>query len=119
MQIVKTKTHTISNTLLPFFPIAAILWYEMLFTRGVFGKIYTTAFPHSVMSAIVYGAPVCILLYFFRGRLRGIIQSVILLLLMIIGCATYIWLAKDNDPVKQTFLATVTPYWNQLMNYMK
>jgi protein phosphatase len=43
----------------------------------------------------------------------------ILLLLMIIGCATYIWLAKDNDPVKQTFLATVTPYWNQLMNYMK
>ena len=42
-----------------------------------------------------------------------------LLLLMIIGCATYIWLAKDNDPVKQTFLATVTPYWNQLMNYMK
>ena len=31
----------------------------------------------------------------------------------------YIWLAKDNDPVKQTFLATVTPYWNQLMNYMK
>ena len=43
----------------------------------------------------------------------------ILLLLMIIECATYIWLAKDNDPVKQTFLATVTPYWNQLMNYMK
>ena len=43
----------------------------------------------------------------------------ILLLLMIIGCATYIWLAKDNDPMKQTFFATVTPYWNQLMNYMK
>ena len=42
-----------------------------------------------------------------------------LILLIIIGCTAYLWLAKDSDPVKRAFLTTVTPYWNQLMSYVK
>ncbi|MBQ9649356.1 MAG: serine/threonine-protein phosphatase [Prevotella sp.] len=42
-----------------------------------------------------------------------------LLLLIIIGCIAYLWLANDSDPVKQAFLSVVTPYWDKLTSYIK
>jgi serine/threonine protein phosphatase PrpC len=46
-------------------------------------------------------------------------KYLLLLLLVIAGCSAYLWLANDNDPVKQAFLSTVTPYWDKLMSYVK
>ena len=42
-----------------------------------------------------------------------------LLLLIVIGCIAYLWLANDSDPVKQAFFSVVTPYWDKLMSYIK
>jgi hypothetical protein len=51
-----------------------------------------------------------------KGKVRFFL---ILLLLIIIGCTVYLWLAKDSDPVKQAFMTTVIPYWDKLMSYVK
>ena len=43
----------------------------------------------------------------------------LILLLIIIGAGAYIWLAKECEPLRQTIVTNVTPYWEKLIAYFK
>ena len=43
----------------------------------------------------------------------------LILLLILIGAGAYIWLAEDCEPLRQTIVANVAPYWDKLISYFK
>lgn len=43
----------------------------------------------------------------------------LILLLILIGAGAYIWLAKDCEPLRQSIVANVAPYWDKLISYFK
>jgi protein phosphatase len=46
-------------------------------------------------------------------------NSLIVLLILLIGAGAYIWLSKDCEPLKQKIVETIMPYWTQLISYFK
>lgn len=44
---------------------------------------------------------------------------ILLILLILIGAGAYIWLAKDCEPLRQTIVTTVAPYWEKLIASFK
>ena len=43
----------------------------------------------------------------------------LLLLLIIIAAGVYIWMTKDSNPISQSIVAAITPYWEKLCSYIK